>query len=404
QAEGFRTVVFRVSGNIELESPISIKNPYISIAGQTAPGDGICLKNHPLSIDANQVIVRYIRVRLGDVSGKGYDAVGGRYIKNVILDHVSASWSVDECMSIYRCDSLTVQWCMISESMFLSKHEKGNHGFGGIWGGNYASYHHNLLAHHASRTPRFAAGTGHTDYRNNVIYNWGYNSAYGGSYRDPAPERAHFNTFKINMVGNYYKPGPATKPGEISERICEPYNYKNDITNYGKWFVADNVMVGSPSVTKDNWQGVHPQGGKDHIVYAKLDEPWSAMSINQQTAEEAYQAVLENAGAVLPNRDAVDTRIAKEVRGGFATYEGIGYHDRVKVADKSKKTGIIDSQNDVGGWPELKSTDAPKDTDHDGMPDAWEKKNGLNPNDADDGNKMAKDGYTMLEKYINSIK
>ena len=220
EASGPRTVVFRVSGNIELESPIRIKNPYITIAGQTAPGSGICLKNHQLSIDADHVIIRYIRVRLGDESGKDYDAIGSRYTKHIILDHISSSWSVDECVSIYHCDSITVQWCIVSESMSKSNHIKGSHGFGGIWGSNYGSYHHNLLAHHSSRNPRMASGSGNTDYRNNVIYNWGYQSLYGGEKFQQGNDKFNFSNF--NIVANYYKPGPATRPGEVSYRIANP--------------------------------------------------------------------------------------------------------------------------------------------------------------------------------------
>ena len=166
EASGPRTVVFKVSGTIILESPLSIKSPYITIAGQTAPGDGICIRRHPLNIRADHVIVRYVRVRLGDESGNDYDAVSSRYTKHIILDHLSTSWSVDECMSIYHCDSVTVQWCLISESMSKSNHIKGSHGFGGIWGSNYGTYHHNLLAHHSSRNPRMASGSGNTDCRN----------------------------------------------------------------------------------------------------------------------------------------------------------------------------------------------------------------------------------------------
>ena len=173
EAEGPRTVVFRVSGTIDLQKALTIKNPHITIAGQTAPGDGICLKRYPLNIGADEVVIRYIRVRLGDESGGETDAIGGRYHKNIILDHVSASWSVDECVSIYHCDSVTIQWCMITESLFDSHHVKGSHGFGGIWGSNHSTYHHNLIAHHSSRNPRWASGAGNNDYRNNVLYNWG---------------------------------------------------------------------------------------------------------------------------------------------------------------------------------------------------------------------------------------
>lgn len=399
EATGARTIVFRVSGNIELRSPISIKNPYITIAGQTAPGDGICLKNHPLNIDADHVIVRYIRVRPGDVSGNDYDAVGGRFFKNAIIDHVSASWSIDECMSIYQCDSITVQWCLITESLSGSNHKKGSHGFGGIWGSNYGSYHHNLLAHHSSRNPRMASGSGYTDYRNNVIYNWGYNSCYGGEAFQHGREQFNFSTF--NIVANYYKPGPATEPGKVSYRIANP-SFRNETDDFGKWYIADNFMEGNKEVSADNWnRGVQTKISIDKI---KLNSPWSSMPINQQSAEEAYKLVLENAGALLPKHDAVDTRIIKEVMGGYATYEGSSYKKNKKVADTTVVCGIIDTQDDVGGWPELKSTTAPKDTDHDGMPDEWEDKNKLDKSNPDDRNNIDSDGYTMLEKYLNSIK
>lgn len=402
EAEGPRTVVFRLSGNIELESPIKIKNPYITIAGQTAPGGGICLKNHSLSIDADHVIVRYIRIRPGDLSGKDYDAVSARYVRNIILDHVSASWSVDETVSIYHCDSITVQWCLIAESMYKSNHRKGSHGFGGIWGSNYSTYHHNLLAHHSSRNPRFASGCGNTDYRNNVLYNWGYQSCYGGETVQKNSDKFIFSN--INMVANYQKAGPATLPGEVSHRIAAPSS-RNKAKDYGKWHISGNMVEGNTKVSKNNWLGgVQPQDGSEYLEGLKLDKPWPAIPINQETPEEAYASVLKNAGATLPKRDAVDIRIVDEVKNGYATFEGSTYKTHRKVADQSKKSGIIDSQKDVGGWPELKSLPAPIDTDHDGMPDEWEKENGLNPNNADDGNKVAKDGYTMLEKYINDIK
>ena len=396
-ATGPRTVVFRLSGTISLESPLKIKNPYITIAGQTAPGDGICIKNHQLSIDADHVIIRHIRVRLGDESGEDYDAIGGRYHNNIILDHVSASWSVDECVSIYHCDSITVQWCIISESMSKSNHVKGSHGFGGIWGSNFGTYHHNLLAHHSSRNPRMASGSGNTDYRNNVIYNWGYQSLYGGEKYQQGNDKFNFSNF--NIVANYYKPGPATKPGEVMYRIANPsFRSKED---YGKWYIAENTVVGNKSVSVDNWNG----GVQTNLAFEKikLKQPWPSMPIIQQTAEEAYKAVLENAGAKLPKRDAIDVRIIDEVRGGYATYEGNSYKKNHRVADSSKVCGIIDTQEDVGGWPELKSTPAPIDTDHDGMPDEWEDKNNLDKDNPDDRNIVAADGYTMLEKYLNSF-
>ena len=394
EAEGPRTVVFRVSGTIILNSRLDISHPYITIAGQTAPGDGICIRRYQLSIGADEVIIRYIRVRVGDESGDDTDAISSRYTKNIILDHVSASWSVDETMSIYHCENVTIQWCLVSESMYESNHVKGHHGYGGIWGSNHSTYHHNLLAHHTSRNPRFASGCGNTDYRNNVLYNWGYNSCYGGEkYQIGNPK---FNFSNINMVANYYKPGPATKPGEVSHRIANPSSRGDG--DQGKWFVADNVVEGNASVTADNWNG----GVQPSKSGFKLDQPWPSMAINQQTAQEAYESVLENAGATLPKRDAIDTRIVEETRNGYATYEGPTYKQKNLVPDKSKKSGIIDSQTDVGGWPELKSTTAPTDTDHDGMPDAWEGKFGFDTSDADDTTKdKDSDGYTNLEEYLN---
>ncbi|TJZ62958.1 pectate lyase [Sphingobacterium olei] len=396
-AEGPRTVVFRVSGNIELERPINIKNPYITIAGQTAPGDGICLKNYPLSIDADHVIIRYIRVRPGDVSGIDYDAVSSRYTKNIILDHVSASWSIDETMSIYHCDSITVQWCIIAESLYASNHVKGTHGFGGIWGSNHSTYHHNLLAHHTSRNPRMASGAGYTDYRNNVIYNWGYNSCYGGEKEQVGNDK--FNVAFFNIINNYYKPGPATQPGEVAYRIANPSQRNDD--DHGKWYIAGNEIAGNETVTRDNWNG----GVQTNIPLEKikLDSAWPSMSIHEQTAPEAYILVLDHAGANLPKRDVLDSRIVAETRDGFATYGGSGYHENNKLFNSANRTGIIDSQKDVGGWPVLSSSAPPKDSDHDGMPDIWEVKRGLDPYDPADRNKVAEDGYTMLEAYMNNI-
>ncbi len=414
EAEGPRTVVFRISGTIDLKSNLEIKNPHITIAGQTAPGDGITLKRHPLIIRADEVIIRYIRVRLGDETGEAEDAITSRYTNNIILDHVSASWSIDETLSIYHCKNVTVQWCMITESLYESNHTKGSdHGYGGIWGSDYSTYHHNLIAHHSSRNPRFASGCGNTDYRNNVVYNWGYKSTYGGEVQQVGSSK--FNFTNINMVANYYKPGPATVPGEVSSQLANPWSRNGD-ADYGKWFIGENIMEDSEEVTADNWKGVMPsltaiKGVQEEmpknpsaIHRLKLDRPWEAMPINQETAEETYQSVLEHAGASLPNRDAVDIRIIDEVKNGFATYEGETYKKDHKVADRSRQTGIIDSQEQVGGWPELKSVPAPIDSDHDGMPDAWEKEMSLNPNDASDGTKdRNEDGYTNLEEYLNSL-
>lgn len=402
EAKGPRTVVFRISGTIELKKALTIRNPYITIAGQTAPGDGICIKDYPLNISADEVIIRHIRVRLGDRSGRDTDAISCRHHKNIILDHVSASWSIDETMSVYMCENVTIQWCLLSESLFASYHEKGWHGFGGIWGNNYATYHHNLIASNSSRNPRFASGAGYNDFRNNVVYNWGYNSSYGGE-KDHPTNNGTFGSFHINMVGNYYKPGPATQPGPVAYRIANP-SFRGSADNYGKWYVEGNTVEGNAAVTADNWAGgVQPSGGNKDLEHVRMYKPWPAMAISEESPAEAYSSVLAGAGATLPKRDAADSRIVADARSGKATFEGKGYKATKRMKDPSQPSGIIDSPNDVGGWPELKSLPAPTDTDHDGMPDAWESANGLNPSDPADRNRLNAEGYTMLEVYLNSL-
>ncbi len=400
EASGRRTIVFRVSGTITLKRQLSIRNPYITIAGQTAPGDGICLRGYPLSINADEVIIRYIRVRLGDETKTESDAISCRFHKNIILDHVSASWSVDETMSIYHCDSITVQWCIISESLYASNHTKGHHGFGGIWGADYSTYHHNLIACHSSRNPRFAGASGFVDYRNNVVYNWGYNSCYGGGSEQSGGYK--IARTDINMINNYYKPGPATVSGEVRRRIANP-SWANG--KCGKWYVYGNVMEGNEDVTKDNWNGgIHPNSKKDEVIDSiRRSQPWPSMPINTQSANDAYFSVLEKAGASL-HRDCVDERIINDVKTGKATYEGQGYKEQKGMLDRNIKSGIIDSQQDVGGWPVLKSTTPPTDSDHDGIPDDWEEQHSLNPHDSNDGASMAHNcPYTNLEIYLSEI-
>jgi len=407
EAKGPRTVVFKVSGTIDLKSNLRISNPYITIAGQTAPGDGICLKRYQLQITADQVIIRHIRVRPGSETGLSLDAIGGEGCHNLILDHVSASWSIDECMSIYRCHNVTIQWCLIAESLYHSTHTSGgNHGFGGIWGSDKSTYHHNLLAHHTSRNPRFSPGTGYNDYRNNVIYNWAYNSCYGGEKVSDAEYAEKLDYFIVNMVGNYYKPGPATRPGETTYRIANPsFDPEKEIN--GKWYVSDNFMEGNAKVTADNWDGgIQIGAGSQYLSQLRLSEPWNAMKINQESAKEAFKSVMNSVGAGgnLNKRDAVDSHIINDVKTGTATYEGTGYKEYGRdIPDRSKKCGIIDSPADVGGWPELKSTTVPIDSDHDGIPDEFEIKYGLDPTNKADGRALASNGYTNLENYLNSL-
>ena len=253
ERKGPRIVVFAVDGTIELKSPLRIDNDSITIAGQSAPGDGICLKDYPLIVNASNVIVRYIRVRVGDRHQLDSDAIGGgRYgQKNVILDHISVSWSIDECLSIYKTENLTVQWCLVTHSLNSSVHTKGSHGFGGIWGGYKATFHHNLLANHASRNPRFASvdGTKWVDYRNNVIYNWGFKTAYGGGHHA-----------EINMVNNYYKPGPASQHHRLLD-VAED--------GTGRYYVAGNVMEGDKAVTDNNRRAITDCAGTCYIRNVK---------------------------------------------------------------------------------------------------------------------------------------
>ena len=295
EASGPRTVVFAVAGNILLEKPLSIDNPFITIAGQTAPGEGITIAGAPLNINADQVVIRYVRFRLGDYNRFESDAVGGRNVSDIILDHVSASWSVDETVSFYLTKNLTLQWSFITESLRGSVHVKGNHGYGGIWGGA-SSFHHNLMAHHSSRTPRFDGERGLSDpavdMRNNVIYNWGFNSAYGGEGGNH------------NIVANYYKAGPGTQSGRVRHRIVE-------VSNGGKWYVADNYVDGYPNVSADNWAGgVQPR--LDRIEDVRSDTEFPVPQVTTHSAEEAYGLVLAHAGASLPARDPIDRRIVEK--------------------------------------------------------------------------------------------
>ena len=366
--QGARTVIFRISGTIELLSPLRINNDSITIAGQTAPGDGICLKDYPLVVNASEVIVRYMRVRVGDKMARDYDALsGGRYGQHhVVLDHVSVSYSIDECLSIYKTRDMTVQWCLVSHSLSRSRHTKGAHGFGGIWGGYNATFHHNLLANHSSRNPRFSSveGTKNVDYRNNVVYNWGFKSAYGGGRHG-----------EINMVANYYKPGPASQHHRLLD-------VADDGT--GRYYLEANVMEGDDAVSRDNWSAVG--GKKPDSCHA--DKPFAFMPITPHNAREAYEAVVASVGCS-HRRDSYDREVIRQMTAGTATWG---------------RNGIIDTPEEAGGWPVLQQAPAPQDTDGDGMPDAWEQAHGLNSDDATDGILCTLNpDYTNLEVWINSL-
>lgn len=379
---GPRTIVFAVSGTIELKRRLNISKGDVTIAGQTAPGDGICIKGETVSIESDNVIIRHIRFRCGnDIPGEEpKDAISCIRHRNIMIDHCSMSWSVDEAASFYDNENFTLQWCLISESLYDAGHPKGEHGYGGIWGGKGASFHHNLLASHTSRLPRFCGARYHpdtrateiVDFRNNVIFNWGFNSSYGGELGQQ------------NMVNNYYKPGPATRKN-VMTRILEPFD------SLAIWYISGNYMAGSSGVTTDNWKGV--EGDFAGVPSIRAESPFPFAPVSTERARWAYKSVLKNAGAILPRTDPHDRRIISETRSGHCSY-GDSY---------GAETGIIDSQNSVGGWPLLKTCDVPADSDGDGMPDKWEKKKGLNPDDPDDRNRVAPSGYTMLEEYINSL-
>jgi len=386
---GPKTIVFKIGGIIDLRSELKINKGDVTIAGQTAPGDGICIKGYPFVISADNVIVRFLRFRMGDLNAVQDDAIKANNRKNVIIDHCSMSWSTDECASFYDNENFTLQWCLISESLRSSVHKKGVHGYGGIWGGKSASFHHNLLAHHDSRNPRFngykraglkyrnALDEERVDFRNNVIYNWGSNSSYGGE------------SGKYNLVANYFKAGPASKKSarnritgiDLDENpaICPP--------GYGKYYIQDNYVFGYPEVIKNNWLGVSFAEGI-HMDSCKSLIPFKYAAVKNQTAKVAFEKVLAYSGASL-NRDVIDKRISNEVKTGTTTFKG----------SVSGIAGLIDSQSDVGGWPVYNTSNAAIDDNSDGIPNGWLEKNhpGKTANDID------KNGFTYLEIYLNSL-
>ena len=397
---GPRIILFKISGTIQLKSTLKITKGDVTIAGQTAPGDGITLRDYPVSVDADNVIIRFLRFRMGDAAQQEGDALGGREIDRVIIDHCSMSWSTDECVSFYQNENFTLQWCLISESLRNSVHNKGAHGYGGIWGGRKASFHHNLLAHHDSRNPRLGEMNGSpfaltdlVDLRNNVIYNWQGNSCYGAE------------GMNVNIVNCYYKPGPATGSSKRERIISIDKETETGFPTtgiWGKFFIDGNVLSASQRATNDNWTyGVYNQFNSSYGVVSAADKeamrnttPHNIGEITTHTAEKAYDRVLEFSGACLV-RDTVDKRIIRDVSTGTATF---------MTGGNGSVNGIIDTQDHVGGWPLLNSLPAPADSDNDGMPDDWEDLHGLEKNSPDDAQLTTVDGmYPNIEVYINSL-
>ncbi len=391
-------VIFTVSGTIHLKSALNIKGNK-TIAGQTAPGDGICIADYPVGLNGDNIIVRYLRFRMGDrfqnkgkVDGSGNDdALGGARRKNIIIDHCSISWSTDECFSIYGGDSTTLQWNIISEPLNYSYHfEEGDtdyerHGYGGIWGGAHLTAHHNLFAHCNSRNPRFngtrlGAAREFADFSNNVIYNWGHNTIYGGE------------NGSYNITGNYFKYGPSTNKN-VRYRIVNPS--RTDKIVFGKWYVNGNYVDGAKDISDNNWLGIHMGNGgtEEEKRNAVTGNPFGAEYFEKQSATEAFEAVLKLAGASF-KRDTLDERIANDVKnrtGRIIDVQG-GYPHGTEY----EKT--------VNAWPALQSLSAPADRDKDGMPDMWEDKMGLDKNDPSDASRnQLHSFYTNIEVYINSL-
>ena len=372
--KGPRMVLFRISGTIFLKNEIAVHEPYLTIAGQSAPGDGICIARSLFRVETHDVIIRYLRFRLGDerqIESGTFQIGKGQ---NAIIDHCSFSWSTDENCTLHGLDTrnLTLQWCLISESLNRSFHPKGEHGHGSLLrsGDGGFSIHHSIYAHNNARNPRPGGYPDKPglllDFRNNIVYDWGDISGYSGLERT-----------RINYVGNYFKPGPSTSEG-VRTYAFSARTFRT------KLYLEDNFMFGAPEKTEANWRMVRKWGDyegtpKDTNIVA---EPFPAPPITTSRAEAAFEQVLAGVGAILPKRDSVDARVVSEMRSGAGR--------------------IIDSQKDVGGWPELKAAASPLDSDSDGIPDDWEKRFNLNPTDASDGAQDADgDGYTNLEEYLN---
>ncbi len=430
---GARIVVFNVAGIIRLKSPIFVRAPYITIAGQTAPGDGVCIAGESFQVDTHDVIVRHMRFRRGQTSViYREDSFGGNPIGNIMIDHCSCEWGLDENISFYRhmfdlgdktgkrkepTVNVTIQNTISAKAL-----DTWNHAFGSTIGGENASFMRNLWADNTGRNPSIGWG-GVFNFVNNVIYNWVHRTADGGEYSTMS-----------NFINNYYKPGPLTpldKP--VGHRFIKSESRSEHLfpyKQYGRIYASGNVMEGNEAVTRDNWAGgIQIADDTDRIPNLEKsmmcsNEPFAMPHLTIMDAGRAYSWVLDNAGATLPVRDEVDRKIIEEVRTGKAFYvnklpKDNPYGDTWGLSAKSQnedglfkyrrlgkdsyKFGIITDPRQMGGYPKYKGKPY-QDSDGDGMPDAWETANGLNPNDPSDANgDINGDGYTNIEKYINGI-
>ena len=423
------TIVFRVSGVIKIQPNAqkvrdlraNLKN--VTIAGQTAPGEGILIRGGKMNFGgSDNLIIRNLRFRIGDIDeadlakptdsrfikGAGF---GLENAKNVIIDHCCFGWSGEENMTMYDNHFTTVQWCIVHEGLYDAGHQKGARSYANQWGGSPATYHHNLLAHNYNRSSRLNGASSTTEdrnvfmeYFNNVNYNWGKkNSCYGGEN-----EAGTYSSHECNFVGNYYKPGPSTPSGSYFMELSAARSGKTLNPNPSRWYFADNVMEGSSSATSDNWSAIYNKTSysvagmkSETLVYpspevTRLDkcsfDDYDLYRTPTESAEEAYQHVLDRAGTI--NRDQTELRIVNEVRNKQAQYKGTTLN----------KAGFIDSPDDAEGWPTYAAATPVVDNDHDGMADDWEVAHGLNPADPEDGKHVASaEGYTALEVYLNSL-
>ena len=418
---GPRIVVFNVAGIIHLKDRIRIRAPYITIAGNTAPGDGVCLAGNTVELETHDVIIRYMRFRRGETwVGDRNDSLGGNPTGNIMIDHVSGSWGLDENMSMYRhmyqppdggkelklpTVNITIQNSIFSEGL-----NTYHHAFGSTIGGLNSTFHHNLWACNTGRNPSVGM-YGDFTFANNVLFNWVHRTVDGGDQNSD-----------FNIINNYLKPGPATPKDEpISYRLLKPESErnKNVVDNFGHAYVHGNIVEGYPKVTADNWDGgVQPEvrSNKLDVILAKIrtNEPFAHAPLPIQPADKVFDTVLNDAGATLPKRDAVDERVVNMVRTGKVSAKpSPNIQDEVSHAGYSQEAiaelirliplGIITNPSQVGGYPDYRGEPI-KDLGADGIPLAWKKKYKLDVKDAALAQKdLQNDGYTVMEKYLYGL-